>query len=186
MVKCKHWRSCGLPDHGDCAINFRTRPEITFCIGQCTRYHQEGLLPRQRSKGVVDKGVEFLKSQARMLTEGKVPEAVAQHRLSICTGKNKEDQEVDPPCMHYAGDKKERGDGICKSCGCPDWPLAEMKNKVYYSIGCPVGRFAVMPGRRKKDANNSGARPQPEAKEGQGSGPADPSDEGGWPPSERI
>lgn len=96
----------------------------------------------------------FATAQAAVVTEGRVAREVAEHRLTICTGLAPDGVRVSPACRAYmADDAAPRGAGTCGSCGCPKWPLAVMRRKVYYpTIACPRGAWGPMRGRRAKEA----------------------------------
>lgn len=160
--KCKYWIDCGKKGHGDCAIHVRTRPSHKFCNTTCRRYHEEGLSPRERSKKEVSLGKQFIKAHNELLAQGRVIRIIAEHRLTVCTGRDTNNKKVDAPCKHYRNERKTRGDGYCGSCGCKDWKISQMKRKVYYPMACPIGRFAAMPGRRVKNADSSSSRTQSE------------------------
>lgn len=114
-----------------------------------------------RQRSVIKQAGTFIAAHAQLLIEGKVLEEVAEHRLTICTGVNKSEQVVDAPCIHYRDEKNKRGSGHCAACQCGDWRFSEMHRKVYYPMGCPIGRYKGMPGRRT-NASDSGTRPQSE------------------------
>lgn len=98
---------------------------------------------------------EFVTASKDLLTQGKVPDHVAEYRLTVCTGLTKDGDKVSKKCPNYVNENGRRGSGHCKGCGCPEWGVAEMDRpgkilpgKVWYPMGCPKGRFAAMPGRR--------------------------------------
>ncbi len=92
--------------------------------------------------------IEFFLAYDRLVREGRVPDAVAATRLATCA-----------PCPHYRGEDKGPGTGHCGVCGCPRWPVSQMHvngplnrmglpGKVWFPMGCPIGRFPEHPGRR--------------------------------------
>lgn len=146
MIKCKHW-SPGQPGFGFCAIGIKHNPQTFFCLYRCNEYQELGLPVGQHT--VDQKVTDFVAAHTQLLIEGRVEKEVADYRLTVCTGKNKDNKRVTETCEHYSGDKKKRGDGTCAACGCETWKISEMRMKVYYPMECPVNRFAAMPGRRK-------------------------------------
>lgn len=172
MIRCKHW-SPSIEGHGICAIGYRHLPKISFCQNECIRYQEKDLPVGQHTvdeeKSKVD---DFIAAHKKLIKEGRVKKEVADFRLTLCTGTDKEGQMVTLPCIHYTGSTAKRGSGKCTACGCKTWKISEMRLKVYYPMGCPVGRFSEMPGRRI-DVNNSSSRPQPEVKDGKGTGLTD-------------
>ena len=108
----------------------------------------------------------FAEAHAKLVLEGKVPDEVAEFRLTICTGVTKDGDVVSDKCPNYVRENSARGSGHCEGCGCPKWKVAEMHRpkdngkgekffpgKAHYPMGCPQGRFAAQPGRRARAAS---------------------------------
>lgn len=128
---------------------------------------------------------EFLSNNMRMLREGRVPKQIADYRLTVCTGVNKQGTQVTEECVHYTGSTKIKGDGKCKACNCGTPIISQMRMKVYYPMACPIGRFSERAG-RKLNVNTSSTWSQPETAEGERARFNNENPSGGWPPSERI
>ena len=103
---------------------------------------------------------EFAASHQRLMKEGKVPDEVAEYRLTVCTGVDKNGTRITDTCTNYVNENGLRGSGNCKGCGCPKWTVSAMHRprkgggqktlpgKVWYPMGCPQGKFAPRHGRR--------------------------------------
>lgn len=94
---------------------------------------------------------DFAAAHLRLVMEGRVRRPVANHRLTVCSGLNAAGERVSDPCPSYNAAKDR-----CTACGCPDWPIARMRRKVWYPGAiCPLGRFGDAPGRRQRIASGS-------------------------------
>lgn len=107
----------------------------------------------------------FIAAYERLVAEGRVPDAVARVvRLTVCTGTDASGGRVADPCPSYHDERKGRGTGHCRACGCADWPVSQMHvqgnrlltklgwvpGRVWFPMGCPVGKFPAQDGRRKQ------------------------------------
>ena len=93
----------------------------------------------------IDKAHSFLNAQISMAREGKIPDAAAGHRLTVCSGLS-DGSRVSDACPRY-----DAKNDLCGACGCPDWKLAKMQIKVWYPADiCPLKRFSIIAGRKKK------------------------------------
>lgn len=97
----------------------------------------------------------FIQAHLQLLAEGRVPDAVAHARLTICTGNDENGRAVDRCCEYYRDEQNGWGSGHCRACGCPDWPISRMHRprslepgKAWFPMGCPAGKYAYHPGRR--------------------------------------
>lgn len=113
----------------------------------------------------------FAHNHERLIKEGRVPDVVAHHRLASCTGITKDGTKVSEPCTRYKNEKGGWGTGHCIGCGCPEWPIAQMRvegllvklscgtvpGKAWFPMACPIGRFSEHLGRRalKKAARDA-------------------------------
>ncbi len=119
---------------------------------------QVGDSPEEQKKTLAEKAKEFASAQMDILKNGRVSEEVANYRLTVCTGLDKNNKRVSTACTHYDDQGDYRGSGFCKGCQCPAWKGARMDNpgsitmpgKVWYPLECPQAKFASMPGRRAK------------------------------------
>lgn len=101
--------------------------------------------PPKKPKKIIKKLRSFADAHKRLLLEGKVPDRIGEYRLTVCTGLS-DGERVSKPCPRYDG-KNDR----CVACGCPDWKIAKMTLKVWYPADiCPLQRFSIAAGRRKK------------------------------------
>lgn len=154
-VPCKHWQECGVQAGGCCLINEYERPLAAICLRVCKKYdgpdnkkaiaelEKQIRNPAKPSNGQLVSS--FVKAHAALTLEGKVIDAVAGYRLTVCSGL------VDGVRVTAACPKYEAKSDHCKACGCPDWKVAEMKRKVWYPYPiCPLKRFSTARGRRRQ------------------------------------
>ena len=89
---------------------------------------------------------DFAAAHLRLVMEGRVRRPVADHRLTVCSGRTAGGERVSAACPKYDAAKDH-----CTACGCPDWPVSKMRRKVWYPAEiCPLRRFSIAPGRRAK------------------------------------
>lgn len=94
---------------------------------------------------VHDRATTFAVAHLQLMIEGKVPDAIAKQRLTICMQCDRYKDEIDG----------QPGSGHCRACGCPDWPISRMHRpgrlepgKAWFPLACPLGRYPYHPGRR--------------------------------------
>jgi len=118
--------------------------------------------PQRLRRKKLDEMRSFAHNHTRLIEEGRVPEEVANHRLAVCTGVTPDGIRVSDTCSRYRAEEKGWGTGHCKGCGCPDWPVSQMRvegillklscglvpGKAYFPMGCPIGKFSEHAGRR--------------------------------------
>lgn len=157
MIGCKHWRDCGVSHGGCCDIGAYARPSYGTCVLLCKKWEGPPKPDRVPGPGPTPhRIVDFVTAHKQLITQGRVPDAVAHERLSICTGITVEGKKIAEPCPRYEDEKGGWGTGHCKACGCLDWPISQMHRpgktlepgKAWFPFGCPARKFPPAPGRR--------------------------------------
>jgi hypothetical protein len=133
-------------------------PKEAMTEAEVARWHEAKETGEQQKAEKTKLARDFAAAHKRLALEGRVPDHVAQYRLTVCTGVTQDGTTVSEACPRYVKEEKGRGSGHCRGCGCPDWPISQMHRegflsslepgKAWFPIGCPIGRFSPHPGRR--------------------------------------
>lgn len=173
-ILCKHWKNVGMNGGGKCAINAygeNKTVSLGVCLKLCDQYDGPDRAPlidqldvmhanngetNKKPRSALQLAAEFTEAHRQLLIQGRVPNHVADHRLTICTGVDKDGGLVNDPCPNYrAGKGDKRGDGRCGLCSCPKWPFSQMRRKVWYPVPiCPANLFPNAQGRRGMKAKH--------------------------------
>lgn len=161
MIKCKHWINCGVYGGGCCDIEVFGPQTVGYsiCLNHCPKYdgpdRTEAIKQLQAAKASPPKPTNgqlissFAAATTALYTQGRIPRLDADDRLIICTGKDSDGRFVTDKCPSYKPANGPRGSGHCGSCGCPQWPISQMRHKVWYPYPiCPKGLFPTVEGRR--------------------------------------